>query len=431
MQFAFLLEQVVNGLVLGGYYLLIALGLSLIFSVGGIVNLAHGAFYALGAYISVEITSRLGFGAAVTISPVAVALLGILFERFILRRFYTADPILSLLVTFGLAMVAEQAIRIIWGSPPLPASISADVPRLGLCRRFPVLALPPADPRRRRRDPARHLAVAAQDLVRPRGARRHPAAGYGGRTRHPIAALHDRGRHAWRWHGGAGRRVLCADHERSTRDGLGHPHRGLRRRRDRRPRQLLGRGGGGHAGRRGQGHHHPFRTRRRRSFHLHPDVRGAAGPSRAGCSASGSRSSNDRPGRTEIPPVADRHRRRHCAALCARRLRPLPQHRHHDRGAGGGGDGAQSLRRLYRARLLRSWRLVRHRRLCRGANSAQLVSRPDLDAAAARHLHRGLERGRDRRVHPAPARRLFLAADLGAGRTRLHHRLPHDKAHRR
>ena len=123
MQFAFLLEQVVNGLVLGGYYLLIALGLSLIFSVGGIVNLAHGAFYALGAYVSVELTKRIGFGPAVTVSPVLVALLGILFERFILRRFYTSDPILSLLVTFGLAMVAEQAIRIIWGSPPLPASI--------------------------------------------------------------------------------------------------------------------------------------------------------------------------------------------------------------------------------------------------------------------------------------------------------------------
>ena len=50
-------------------------------------------------------------------------MLGILFERFILRRFYTADPILSLLVTFGLAMVAEQAIRIIWGAAPLSASI--------------------------------------------------------------------------------------------------------------------------------------------------------------------------------------------------------------------------------------------------------------------------------------------------------------------
>ena len=123
MQFEFLLEQVVNGLVLGGYYLLISLGLSLIFSVGGIVNLAHGAFYALGAYVSVEFTKYLGFGPAIVLSPVAVAVLGILFERFILRRFYSADPILSLLVTFGLAMVTEQAIRIIWGAAPLSAAI--------------------------------------------------------------------------------------------------------------------------------------------------------------------------------------------------------------------------------------------------------------------------------------------------------------------
>jgi branched-chain amino acid transport system permease protein len=119
MQLFLLLEQVVNGLVLGGYYLLIALGLSLIFSVGGVVNLAHGAFYALGAYGAVEIVKYLGFGPAVVLSPVAVALLGVLFERFLLRRFYTADPILSLLVTFGLALVAEQAIRMIWGAAPL------------------------------------------------------------------------------------------------------------------------------------------------------------------------------------------------------------------------------------------------------------------------------------------------------------------------
>jgi branched-chain amino acid transport system permease protein len=125
MQFEFLLEQVVNGLVLGGYYLLIALGLSLIFSVGGVVNLAHGAFYAIGAYVAVTLTRSLGFGAAVVASPILVALLGVLFERFILRRFYTADPILSLLVTFGLAMVAEQLIRILWGSAPLPATMPA------------------------------------------------------------------------------------------------------------------------------------------------------------------------------------------------------------------------------------------------------------------------------------------------------------------
>jgi len=125
MQFTFLLEQIVNGLVLGGYYLLLALGLSLIFSVGGVVNLAHGAFYALGAYIALEVSEHLGFGASVLIAPVAVGLLGILFERYLLRRFYTADPILSLLVTFGLAMVAEQVIRMIWGAAPLAYSMPA------------------------------------------------------------------------------------------------------------------------------------------------------------------------------------------------------------------------------------------------------------------------------------------------------------------
>src|SRR5215470_8131841 len=109
-----LLAQVVNGLVLGGYYLLIALGLSLIFSIGGVVNLAHGAFYAFGAYVAVALTEHIGFGPAIV-----VALLGLLFERFILRRFYTADPVLGLLVTFGLAMMAEQLLRIIFGAAPL------------------------------------------------------------------------------------------------------------------------------------------------------------------------------------------------------------------------------------------------------------------------------------------------------------------------
>ncbi|WP_226626198.1 branched-chain amino acid ABC transporter permease [Alloyangia pacifica] len=127
MQIVFLLEQVVNGLVLGGYYLLIALGLSLIFSVGGIVNLSHGAFYALGAYVFVQLSGTLGFTAAVAVSPIVVALLGILFERFILRRFYNEDPILSLLVTFGLALVAEQAIRMIWGAAPLPATLPSEI----------------------------------------------------------------------------------------------------------------------------------------------------------------------------------------------------------------------------------------------------------------------------------------------------------------
>ncbi|MCK9381860.1 MAG: branched-chain amino acid ABC transporter permease [Sulfuritalea sp.] len=123
MEFVFLLEQVVNGLVLGGYYLLLALGLSLIFSFGGIVNLAHGAFYALGAYVSLEVMKHVGFGPSIFITPLLVGLLGILFERYLLRRFYTADPILSLLVTFALAMVAEQFIRMVWGAAPLASNM--------------------------------------------------------------------------------------------------------------------------------------------------------------------------------------------------------------------------------------------------------------------------------------------------------------------
>ena len=119
----FLLEQVVNGLVLGGYYLLIALGLSLIFSLGGLVNLAHGAFYALGAYFAVMLADHVGFAGALVASPVLVAIIGLVVERFLFRRFYREDPALGLLLTFGLAMVAEQTLRLVFGASPLPFSI--------------------------------------------------------------------------------------------------------------------------------------------------------------------------------------------------------------------------------------------------------------------------------------------------------------------
>lgn len=123
MQLIFILEQVLNGLLVGAYYLLLALGLSLIFSLGGIVNLAHGAFYAIGAYLTVVLTEYVGFGGSFVMAPVAVGLLGIVIERFLFRRFYRSDPILSLLLTFGLAMVAEQSLRMIFGAPPIPYSI--------------------------------------------------------------------------------------------------------------------------------------------------------------------------------------------------------------------------------------------------------------------------------------------------------------------
>ena len=120
-----ILEQVINGLLTGAYYLLIALGLTLIFSLGGLVNLAHGAFYALGAYFAVKLVDALGFGGVLVASPVLVALLGLVVERFLFRRFYRADPALGLLMTFGLAMVAEQTLRLIFGAAPLPFSIPA------------------------------------------------------------------------------------------------------------------------------------------------------------------------------------------------------------------------------------------------------------------------------------------------------------------
>ncbi len=118
-----LLEQVINGLLVGSFYIILSLGLSLIFSLGGIVNLAHGAFYAVGAYLAFEVEKRLGFFGAMALSPVGVALIGILVERLFLSRLYDKDPALGLLFTFGLAMAAEQALRMIWGTTGLPFSI--------------------------------------------------------------------------------------------------------------------------------------------------------------------------------------------------------------------------------------------------------------------------------------------------------------------
>src|ERR671918_3242378 len=118
-----LAQQILNGLLDGVYYLLLALVLSLIFSLGGIVNLAHGAFYAIGAYLAVEVQRRFGYGAALIISPVLVAAIGMAIESTLLRRLYGRDPILTLLFTFVLAIVVEQSIRLIWGATGLPFSI--------------------------------------------------------------------------------------------------------------------------------------------------------------------------------------------------------------------------------------------------------------------------------------------------------------------
>src|SRR5438445_4287396 len=116
-------EQILNGLLVGSYYIVLSLGLSLIFSLGGVVNLAHGAFYALGAYFAYEVQRRLGFGGAVVLAPAGVALVGMAIKTLFLRRLYREDPMLGLLFTFGLAMTAEQSLRLIWGTSGLPFPI--------------------------------------------------------------------------------------------------------------------------------------------------------------------------------------------------------------------------------------------------------------------------------------------------------------------
>ena len=115
---AVLAEFLLNGLVLGALYVLMALGLSIIFGMIGVINFAHGVLYTLGAYVAFQLKDALGFPGALVVAPVLVGLLGMLIEATMLRRLYQEDPLQGLLLTFGLAMVLEQAIRILWGLAP-------------------------------------------------------------------------------------------------------------------------------------------------------------------------------------------------------------------------------------------------------------------------------------------------------------------------
>ena len=103
-----------------------AMGLNLCIGYTGLVSFGHGTWFGIGAYAAGLIQLHWFRGEIwlpLLLSMVVVAIASTLVGIVILRRFYTADPILSLLVTFGLALVAEQAIRILWGAAPLSASI--------------------------------------------------------------------------------------------------------------------------------------------------------------------------------------------------------------------------------------------------------------------------------------------------------------------
>jgi branched-chain amino acid transport system permease protein len=116
-----LLSQTASGLVLGGLYVLIAIGLSIIFGLLGIVNFAHGAFFTLGAYLALTLVQFFGWP-AVILSPVIVCGVGMLAERLLIRRLYDKEPLISLIVTFALALLIEATLRLIYGGIGQPFS---------------------------------------------------------------------------------------------------------------------------------------------------------------------------------------------------------------------------------------------------------------------------------------------------------------------
>jgi branched-chain amino acid transport system permease protein len=119
--FDMIVSQAANGLVLGFLYVLIAVGLSIIFGMLGIINFAHGAFFATGAYLALMLYREFGWGAAL-LAPIATGLIGIFAEVVLIRRLYGKEPLLSLILTFALALFIEAILRLVFGSAPLPFS---------------------------------------------------------------------------------------------------------------------------------------------------------------------------------------------------------------------------------------------------------------------------------------------------------------------
>ena len=128
---AFLLTQSVNALSQAALLFFLGVGLTLIFGIMRIVNLAHGTLYMLGAFLGYTVVRFGNFWMALILAPLIVGLLGTGFELVILRRLYRRDAHAFLMVTFGLALVTGEAVRLLWGSDalqvPLPAALSGVV----------------------------------------------------------------------------------------------------------------------------------------------------------------------------------------------------------------------------------------------------------------------------------------------------------------
>lgn len=112
--------QVMSGLSVAMFLFLVSVGMSLIFGVTRIVNLAHGSFYMVGAYLMVTLVEALpehalSFWAALLVAPLGVALLGGVVEVALLRRIYHREPLMQLILTFGLILVVGTLVLLVWG----------------------------------------------------------------------------------------------------------------------------------------------------------------------------------------------------------------------------------------------------------------------------------------------------------------------------
>ncbi|HEX7789581.1 MAG TPA: ABC transporter permease [Afipia sp.] len=120
---SFYVAQFLTGLASAASLFLVASGLSIIFGVTRIVNFAHGAFYMLGAYVAFMLTERLsgalGFWAGIVVAALAVAAIGVLVEMILLRRIYKSPELFQLLATFGLTLMVEDLVVMIWGPEDL------------------------------------------------------------------------------------------------------------------------------------------------------------------------------------------------------------------------------------------------------------------------------------------------------------------------
>ena len=117
------LNHLFNGVVLGLLLTVIALGFSLVLGVMEVVNFAHGVLFAIGAYLAFTLVKLVGFWWALLISPILVAILGMILESSLIKRIYTLNPLYGLLLTFSIAMGLEGLIKLIWG--PMGYSIPA------------------------------------------------------------------------------------------------------------------------------------------------------------------------------------------------------------------------------------------------------------------------------------------------------------------